>query len=176
MYIFTNLISSYYVSILFIFSLVLGIHINYLQDTRLLPFMIFLSINWLPVQEIITGLKHMQCWSRSMHITSLFCVQWYVIGSLKSTIVWLVFTPQTVANARNQNLFPLGNWLLKISFYTLPITEIHRNLFPHFRCIQSACEIRGSTFTDKWVYIYLCTLYGDKSKVRCCKEQNCIGI
>ena len=61
----------------------------------------------------------------------------------------VMFTPQTAANARNQNLFPLGNWLLKISFYTLPITEIHRNLFPHFRCIQSACEIRGSTFTNK---------------------------
>ena len=88
-----------------LFSLALGIHITYLQDTRLLPFMLLLSINWLSVQEITTGLKHMQCWSRSVHITSLFCVQWHVIGSLKSTIVWC---------------FPLRQWqMLEIRICSL---------------------------------------------------------
>ena len=174
MNIFANFISSYYVSILFIILFGPG-NSHYLSARyKNSSFYAFFKYK-------LTFCPRDYHWPKTHAMLEQVCAHHFPI-LCAVTCHWkleinnsVVFASQTVANARNQNLFPLGNWLLNISFYPLPTTEIHRNLFAHFRCTQSACEIGGSSFTDKWVYIYPCTLHGDGSKVWCCKEQYCIG-
>ena len=100
------------------FVLALGVHIACLQDRRLLPFMLFFQYNLIFCPR--------DChWSKTYAMLEQACTHCFPSLQCAVTSHWKLevnnggaFTPQRLANARNQNLFPLDNWLLNFSFYT----------------------------------------------------------
>lgn len=129
LYIFANFISSYHVSVLFIFLLGPG-NSYYLsaryRDFFLLCFSLKYKLTFCPRDYPLSAPKTHAILEQvcAHHFPVLCAVTCHWKFEINNSVV---FTPQILANARNQNLFPLGNWLLNISFYTLLLTEIHRN-------------------------------------------------
>ena len=126
LYIFANFISSYYVSVLFIF--LFGPGNSYYLSAR------YETSSFYAFHKYkLTFCPRDYHWPKTHAILEQVCAHHFpilcaVTGHWKFEINnSVMFTTQILANARNQNLFPLGNWLLNISFYTLLLTEIHRN-------------------------------------------------